>query len=105
MFLISVLEPPASVSIINVSMSSAELSIVPPSVTFDTYVITTQGPRQTITSAVPATQSTFSVPGLTPGTNYTVLVSTAVGYGTASEILSDAVSLEFTTGKVCLSKR
>ncbi|XP_038069011.1 mucin-17-like isoform X20 [Patiria miniata] len=94
---ILVLEPPMSVSLINVTTTSALLSLAPPNVNFDLYIVHAQSPTLGIDVNIPATESTVELPGLMPDTNYTVSVSTAVAYGTDNEVISDPVSLDFTT--------
>ena len=87
-----------SVSLINATSTSALFALVPPNVNFDTYVVKVQGQALTVDVSIPSTENTLSVPGLMPGTNYTVSVSTAVAQGTENEVVSEPVSLDFTTG-------
>ncbi|XP_038069013.1 mucin-17-like isoform X22 [Patiria miniata] len=94
---ILVLEPPMSVSLINVTTTSALLSLAPPNVNFDLYIVNAQSPTSGTDVNIPATENTVELLGLMPGTNYTVSVSTAVAYGTDNEVISEPVSLDFTT--------
>ncbi|XP_022107711.1 uncharacterized protein LOC110988484 isoform X2 [Acanthaster planci] len=94
---ILVLEPPTSVSLINVTTTSVLLAVLPPNATFDNYVVNVQGPVLTVDVSIPAMESILNIPGLMTGTNYTVSVSTAVALGTENEVVSEPVSLNFTT--------